>query len=207
MDSSRIPTYLVTGFLGAGKTTWLNQLIRQLTGLEQTLAVLMNEFGATGVDGALVEGYGHLSELNKGSIFCICVRDDFLAEMERVAKDVKPDVMVIEATGIADPLELSSFIDAVQLRDYYELVSTTAIVDPLTFPKLVDVVRAVPRQVQAADFIVLNKSDTVDAKYQDQVRQLLQSINPAADIFTTSFASNFDHVAGNYRRSAALCTD
>ena len=80
---SRIPTYLVTGFLGAGKTTWLNQLIRQLTGLEQTLAVLMNEFGATGVDGALVEGYGHLSELNKGSIFCICVRDDFLAEMER----------------------------------------------------------------------------------------------------------------------------
>ena len=67
-----------------------------------------------------------------------------------MAKDVKPDVMVIEATGIADPLELSSFIGAVQLRDYYELVSTTAIVDPLTFPKLVDVVRAVPRQVQAA---------------------------------------------------------
>lgn len=191
---NRVPIFLVTGFLGAGKTTFMNQFLSRLHRPGETLAVLMNEFGDVGIDGALISDFDHISELNKGSIFCVCVRDDFLAELDRIARKVRPDVLVVEATGIADPLELGSFIDSPQLAEHYRLAQTIAIVDPVVFPKVVDTVRAVPRQVEAADIVLLNKVDAVDQNAASRVQQLIRQINPEARVYPTSYCAMPDDV-------------
>ncbi len=99
--SGRIPTILLTGFLGAGKTTLLNRLI---THCQSTRSVLLiNEFGQVGIDGELLAaGNYEKVELNRGSLFCICVRTDFIAEVERIARGIRPELLIIEAARIRD---------------------------------------------------------------------------------------------------------
>ncbi|MDX9958663.1 MAG: GTP-binding protein, partial [Spirochaetia bacterium] len=97
-----IPVILVTGFLGSGKTTLVNNLIDHFSGRVERLAVMINEFASIGIDGALVPPGDYVKiELNKGSIFCSCMRTDFIAELKKLALDVRPDLLLIEATGIA----------------------------------------------------------------------------------------------------------
>ena len=92
-----IPTILLTGFLGSGKTTLLNRLIDHYKSKRTVL--LINEFGKVGIDGELlVEGNYEKIELNKGSLFCICVRTDFIFEVETIATQIKPELLIIEAT-------------------------------------------------------------------------------------------------------------
>ncbi|MCE5273144.1 GTP-binding protein, partial [bacterium] len=77
---SRIPIILLTGYLGAGKTTLLNHLLSRPEIRERNVALIINEFGELGVDGRLVEaGTRPVYELNKGSLFCVCIKTDFLA--------------------------------------------------------------------------------------------------------------------------------
>jgi len=104
-----IPTILLTGFLGAGKTTLLNRLIEHYKSKRTVL--LINEFGKVGIDGEmLVEGNYEMIELNKGSLFCICVRTDFIFEVERIATQIKSELLIIEATGLADTSEMEKML-------------------------------------------------------------------------------------------------
>ena len=107
--AERIPTIILTGFLGAGKTTLLNRLIEHYNS-ERTV-LLINEFGQVSIDGELLaEGNYEKIELNKGSLFCICVRTDFIFEVERIAKELKPELLIIEATGLADTSEMEKML-------------------------------------------------------------------------------------------------
>ena len=97
----KIPTIILTGFLGAGKTTLLNRLIDYYQSTRTVL--LINEFGQVGIDGQLLAAGNYQKiELNKGSLFCICVRTDFIDEVERIATEMRPELLIIEATGLAD---------------------------------------------------------------------------------------------------------
>ena len=93
--------YLITGFLGAGKTTFLKNFIRLFSG--QRIQLIVNEFGKEGVDGALLSDLGaYLREISGGSVFCACRMDQF----EKVLRDSaaeKPDVILVEASGLSDP--------------------------------------------------------------------------------------------------------
>ena len=98
--------YLITGFLGSGKTTLLNRIIKRFP-KNKKLTLLVNEFGEVGVDGTLVEGDDiDMMEISKGSIFCVCVKTDFIKGLYELNSKVQPDVMLIESTGVANPSDL-----------------------------------------------------------------------------------------------------
>jgi G3E family GTPase len=194
-----IPTILLTGFLGAGKTTLLNRLVEHYAG--RRLVLLVNEFGAIGIDGRLLrQGDYELVELNRGSLFCICVRTDFIAEVERIAHQLRPDLLLIEATGLADTTEMEKMFALPTLRSAVELVACVCLVDCQTFLKLKDVLRAPVSQVQSADLILVNKCDLVSAEQVEQVVAAVRQLAPGAQVLRTQFAEFPLNVLDNIRR-------
>jgi G3E family GTPase len=100
--SGATAVYLISGFLGSGKTTFLNRIIHAFPS-NRKLMILMNEFGEMGVDGSLVENDDlAMLEISKGSIFCVCVKTDFIKGLMNIAQNTQPDVLIIEATGVAN---------------------------------------------------------------------------------------------------------
>ena len=93
--------YLLTGFLGAGKTTFLTSVLNDLTG--KKVAVIMNEFGKIGIDGPIINKEGiELVEINRGSIFCSCLQLSFVAALIEMA-DRDMEYVFVESSGLADP--------------------------------------------------------------------------------------------------------
>lgn len=161
-------TVLVTGFLGAGKTTFLNRLIAHYTEAGLNIAVMVNEFGNIGIDGALVtEGDFPKIELNKGSIFCICMRTDFISEVKRIAEEIRPDILLIEATGIARVDDLYAMMSMNGLDRLLSIEKNICVADATSFYKVEKTLEAVRVQARYADFLILNKRDAADT---DQLR-------------------------------------
>ena len=97
-DKSKL--YLLTGFLGAAKTTFLTNVLKDLEG--KKLAVIMNEFGKVGIDGALIQKEGmELVEINRGSIFCSCLQLSFVSALIEMA-DRNMEYVFVESSGLAD---------------------------------------------------------------------------------------------------------
>ncbi|MBM3301346.1 MAG: GTP-binding protein, partial [Deltaproteobacteria bacterium] len=106
MGTVAIQAYLISGFLGSGKTTFLKRMLKE-TPPDLKLMILMNEFGEEGIDGALVEDPElEMIEISRGSIFCACVKGDFIKALYRIAFVIQPDVLVIEASGVANPTDI-----------------------------------------------------------------------------------------------------
>jgi G3E family GTPase len=189
MDQSTgiIPTIILTGFLGAGKTTLLNRLIDYYKSKRTVL--LINEFGQIGVDGALLkQGSYEKVELNKGSLFCICVRTDFIDEVERIARDIKPELLLIEATGLADTSEMEKMLNLPNLKPYINLRASVCIVDCTTFLKISKNLKAPVSQVKSADLVLLNKLDRVDKDIAERTRQAVEEIVADVQIVDTLYA-------------------
>ncbi len=186
-ESAMIPTILLTGFLGAGKTTLLNRLIDHYQSRRTVL--LINEFGQVGIDGELLKaGEYKKIELNKGSLFCICVRTDFIVEVERIARDLKPELLLIEATGLADTSEMEKMLALPTLRDKIELHSCICLVDPTSFHKIKATLKAPISQVKSADVIVLNKTDRVSETTVEETLADIRALAPKVPILPTQYA-------------------
>jgi G3E family GTPase len=141
----------------------------------------MNEFGSVGIDGRLIDYHPtDLVELQKGSIFCVCIRDDFLAAMKELAEGSKPELVVIEATGVADPFEMGDFLAYPELGGVYRLFGTITMVDAVNFTKVIQTMRAARAQAQAADVFVITKPDMVDEGHLTRLRELLTELNADA---------------------------
>jgi G3E family GTPase len=186
-ESAMIPTILLTGFLGAGKTTLLNRLIDHYQSRRTVL--LVNEFGQVGIDGELLRAGDYTKiELNKGSLFCICVRTDFIAEVERIAKELTPDLLLIEATGLADTSEMEKMLALPTLRDKIELHSCICLVDPTSFHKIKSTLKAPISQVKSADVIILNKTDRVSEATVEETLAEIRALAPHVPILTAQYA-------------------
>jgi G3E family GTPase len=178
---------LLTGFLGAGKTTALNALLADPPEEGARVAVVVNEFGELGIDAGLVgPGAVRTWEINKGSLFCACTREDLRQVLAEIEGTTKPDQVLIEATGLAEPLDLASALDDPTLADAFEVRAIVCLVDPLTFPKVARGLAAARAQVQEADLVLLNKCDLVDESALADIESMVREIHPTVPILRTT---------------------
>jgi len=185
--SGGIPIVLLTGYLGAGKTTLLNHLLR-LPGIRsRKVALIINEFGPLGIDGKLVAPGDYTKfELNKGSLFCICIKTDFIRTLETIAREVKPDLVIVEATGVADPCDLGQLVDSPHLKDVFRIDANICLADATGFTQVAAFLRTAKRQVMWADGLVINKCDLVPVADVETLKGILRELNPDAPQLTVS---------------------
>lgn len=191
MDNSHshIPVIVITGFLGSGKTTFLNHLLRSDWGASQTIALIINEFGALNVDGALVDkGDRPLYEINRGSLFCACTKMDVWKILKTLTES-PPDLVIIEATGVAVPTEFSQLIDSPLLAGQFTTQAIVGLVDAHHFLTVAPNMRAARQQVMAADGLIINKVDLADTADLDALPGVLTKLNPRAPRITCANAA------------------
>lgn len=188
MEQAPIRLYLINGFLGSGKTTFLRLLIEAFRDVR--LGVLVNEFGSIGIDGALVSRNGiQLVEVNRGSIFCACIKDGFVRTL-KVFSQQPIDTLLIESSGMADPAGMTRILEglASHLDRPYQYAGNICLVDCTTFADHVDILMPLQNQVASADFIIVNKTDLVDAEQLDEVHTLIRQFNREAPVYNTVYA-------------------
>jgi len=188
--SKKIPFYLVTGFLGSGKTTLIKQFIENYADTKR-IAVIQNEFAEVNIDSRELKKTGksfELLEMNNGSVFCVCLLGNFVNSLAGFVGQHKPDVIILEASGLSDPISICQVISTSALSNLIWLAHTYTIVDALNFHKTIDRVGRNVHQIRVADTIVLNKCDLATNSLEHITSKLLV-INPFAKIIETSFCN------------------
>jgi G3E family GTPase len=172
---------LLTGFLGAGKTTLLNHLLTCDHGLR--LAIVLNDFGAVNLDARLIKSVeGDTIALSNGCICCDRRANLRLTIQDLLARPEPPEYVVVEASGIADPIALAAAFRTPELKESARLDGIITVVDAehARNPRLDE--QLVRDQIGAADIILLNKTDLVDAGHLVDLRAWLAAINPRARV-------------------------
>ena len=158
--NDRLPVTVITGFLGSGKTTLLNRILHNLNGLK--VAILVNEFGDINIDSQLlVTVEKDMIELTNGCI-CCTLNDGLLNAMYKIleARD-RIDAVIIETTGLADPLPIALTLLGTELRDMTTLDSILTVVDAENFEMTLLTSEALFQQITYGDIILVNKTDLV----------------------------------------------
>jgi G3E family GTPase len=180
-----LPVTIITGFLGSGKTTLLNYILTNQQGVKT--AVLVNEFGEIGIDNELIVSTGEdMVELSNGCI-CCTINSDLLDAVYRVLeRDQKIDYLVVETTGLADPLPVALTFLGTELRDMTRLDSIVTLVDAENYSVDLFNSQTAYNQILYGDIILLNKSDLVDAADLDLLEVKIRDIKTDARILRTT---------------------
>lgn len=179
--------YLTTGFLGAGKTTFLKSFIRLFAG--QKLQLIVNEFGQEGVDGVLLSELGaFLQEISGGSVFCSCRIDQFEKAL-RESADVNADVILVEASGLSDPTGVRKLFRQTGRFPHIEYMGGICLIDAVRFPKLYATARTCVKQLAASDVAVVNKTDRASAEQLEATLSLVRGQRPDLPVLQTSFGT------------------
>jgi G3E family GTPase len=186
MDAPKqgLPVTIITGFLGSGKTTLLNHILTNQQGLKT--AVLVNEFGEIGIDNELiVTTDDNMVELNNGCVCCTINEDLVQAVYKVLERPEKVDYLVVETTGLADPLPVALTFLGTELRDMTRLDSIVTMVDCANFSLDLFNSQAAYSQIAYGDIIVLNKTDLVDEADVDSLEIRIRDIKEGARILRT----------------------
>lgn len=212
----KLPVTVLSGFLGAGKTSLLNHILNNKQGLK--VAVIVNDMSEVNVDARLVENENVLSrteeklvEMSNGCI-CCTLREDLMVAVENLAMEGRFDYLLIESTGISEPVPVAqtfSYIDeenSIDLSKFSYIDTMVTVVDCFNFFKdfgsnelladrqLTDmdgdyrtIVNLLTDQIEFADVIILNKTDLVNNNTVGVLKAAIQKLNPSAKIITSSF--------------------
>ena len=179
--------YLITGFLGAGKTTFLKHFIRLFAG--QRIQFIVNEFGQEGVDGPLLSGLGaELAEISGGSVFCSCRMDQF-EKVLRQSADSSPDVILVEASGLSDPTGVRRLFTQTGRFPHMDYRGAVCLVDAVRFPRIYATARTCVRQLASSDVAVVNKTDLATDTQLAQTLGLIRGQRPDMPVIETSYGA------------------
>lgn len=193
----KIPFHIISGFLGSGKTTFLKRIIDKYSS-EFKIGIIQNEFAPANIDGAELKKSGkdfNLLEINNGSVFCVCLLGDFVRSLDKFIDEVQPEVLIIEASGLADTTSIAEVISAGSLADKIYLASNWCVVDAQNFAKVGLMKQRVFHQLRMADVVVINKIDLIEAG-TESIRTEIKKSNPFAEIRETTFC-DIDFELGN----------
>lgn len=189
-----IRLYLVTGFLGAGKTTFIKSVLEKMQG--ERVGVIVNEFGSVGIDGKVLQsGDIKLVEINNGSIFCSCLKSGFIKTL--IAFLEQPvDVLFIEASGLADPSGMNALLGQImafarnnkKIERAYDYRGSVCIIDCTTFLKYCDVLTPAKNHVIKSNFILINKTDLVSDEVKNSIHKKIHRLNPEAKLIDTCYS-------------------
>lgn len=185
---TKIPFYLLTGYLGSEKTTLLKQILKSI-GDGRKVAIVQNEFAPSAVDGADLKQTGktfEILEVNNGSVFCVCLLGSFVKSLAGFLDEMEPEFLFMEASGLSDPISIAEMLHGSELADRIYLEHVWTVVDAGRFHKLARNVARIQHQVRVADTVVLNKCDLIDSG-TDEIREWIRSLNPFASIFESSY--------------------
>ncbi len=179
----KMPVTIVTGALGAGKTTFVNYVLTEEHGLR--IGVIVNEYGAVGIDGDLIiASKERMIELPNGCI-CCTVRGDLIEAARKLIATKEIDYLMIETSGLAEVIPVAQTFNAPELVEKAELDSIICVIDAENYEENMKRNRTALEQLQCADIILLNKVDLIDKKKVENVKKEIKKYVPNAQIIET----------------------
>ena len=176
---------LITGFLGAGKTTFVNQFFHLFP--DEKTAVIVNEYGKVGIDGTLLSQKGyHVEEISQGSIFCVCRTDRFMEVLVEAAGS-DASVILVETSGLSNPTNIGDILAQIKQVSgvEFDYRGCITLIDAKNFHKVLFTAVAVPDQIRQASLVAINKVDLVSADEIEALKREILQLNQDCRIVCT----------------------
>lgn len=183
---------IISGFLGAGKTTLIIRLAKEAVAKKVKVAVIVNEVGEIGIDDMFMRQLDLNVWEMLGGCICCTLAADLGNTLDKLIEEYQPDLVLLEPSGAADLRAINEIITAYEDRSIFKTCKLT-IVDPLRLPMLMEVITPlITSQIQSAEWILINREDVASSEDMENARQTVSHLNPEAKIICTSVKRRSD---------------